>query len=202
MSNWPRNVGHASGNTRVSDMPFPEAFTRPAVTAAAKPAPLGPPVRVKVKWFNADGSLTDCLTQDVHRGRELHALLAGWSDRELMAEIAIEPIQDAPDRAAVARFVARSWRDAIRQDGIQPLNFLAATVLDKVLAAFDGETDPAALGITEDEDWPFGNAPEAPRVVVEFPADCTDTQIEAFKQAWAARDGGPVEYRRTGSEDD
>ena len=61
-----------------------------------------------------------------------------------------------PNPAAVARFVAQSWRDAIRADGIQPLNVLAAVVLDKVLAAFDGETSRATLGITDDEDWPFG----------------------------------------------
>lgn len=36
----------------------------------------------------------------------------------------------------------------------------------------------------------------APHVIVEFPADCPDAQVEAFKEAWSARDGGPVEYRR------
>lgn len=31
MASWPKNVGHMSGDTPVSEMPFPEAFRRPAM---------------------------------------------------------------------------------------------------------------------------------------------------------------------------
>lgn len=74
----------------------------------------------------------------------------------------LEAVQDAagsamvqPDPAAVAQFVARSWFNAAKRDG-SPQAVLAATALEKVLRAFNGEIGREALGITEVEDWPFG----------------------------------------------
>lgn len=51
-------------------------------------------VRVKVRWFSANGSLIDCQERTAHQGLELHMLLAAWSDRPLRAEIEIEPVED------------------------------------------------------------------------------------------------------------
>lgn len=73
------------------------------------------------------------------------------------------PADDADRRLRAARFVADHWRNAILGGGDHDAPWrLAAHPLCMVIAALDGETDPARLGIDPDSHAAFQAAVSQP----------------------------------------
>lgn len=94
----------------------------------------------------------------------------------------------------VVAHLARLTEDelaAVRNMGVVSIRNIKARLLEEFGLTLGHAGDRDDDGACDD--------PSGAVAVIDFPANMPDDQIERFKSAWAARGGGPVEWKRGGA---